>query len=195
MLLISEKLLFITGNSLICGGKRYQISPEAAKDVEETATAKQTISFSPDGSPRDLKSTFKSGLYGKPIMSFLDGSPSFQHRSNLLQPHEKYPYFGIYDKGMRSTDPALFTNSKPASVSFEHRDSSLYDMSDNQINNFGGMELGDISHALNNDDLKTENQDSFYRNEQLQNDAFEMSGKKSATVNPFAQCRFFKFLN
>ena len=128
-------------------------------------------------------------------MSLLDESQTFQDRSNLLQPHEKYPSFGIYDKGMRTTDPALFTSSKPASVSFERGDNSMYDINDNPINNFGGMELGDISHALNNDDIKTENQDSFYRNEQLQNDAFEMSGKKSATNNPFAQCKFLNASN
>ena len=189
MYLNSKKCAYYTGNNLLCGGKRYVITPEAAKDVEETAATKQSISFSPDGSPQGLLSTIKSGLYGKPIMSFLGQSQGLLQKSHL-EPHERYPAYGIFDKGMRSADPALFSSSKPASVSFEQGSNSLSDVSDNQLHNFGTMELGDISHAMNSDDLKTEDRDSFYRNEQLQNGAIEMSGQKSATNNPFAQCRF-----
>jgi len=187
----SDETTLVTGNSLICAGKRYMITPEAAKDVEERPATKQTI-FSPDGSPQGILSTLKSGLYGKPIVSFLDESAKFQHRSNLIEPHDKYPDYGIYDKGMRSSDFAQFASQKPASVT-AYKSSSMYDAEDGQIGNFGGMELGDISHALSSDDTQAQNLDSFYRNERLQNDAFKMIKKHSATNNPFAQ--YWKSLN
>ena len=166
------------------------ITPEAAKDAEESATTRQTISFGPNGGPQDIASTLKAGLYGKPIMAFLGESSNPQSQSNLFEPHDKYPSFGIYDKGLRSADPAFFTSSKPASMSLESgRTSYDDDVSDNQIKNFGGMELGDISHAVSDDAMKAESPDAFYRDYKVQNDAFEMNGAKSKTSNPFGQCK------
>ena len=162
------------------------ITPEAAKDAEERPVTKQTI-FSPDGSPQGILSTLKSGLYGKPIVSFLDESAKFQHRSNLVEPHDKYPDFGIYDKGMRNGDFAQFARLRPASVT-AYKSNAMYDTGDGQMGNFEGMELGDISHALSSDDMQAQSPNSFYRNERLQNDAFKMNRKSSGTNNPFAQC-------
>lgn len=190
----NHQFRFKLGNSLICGGKRYSITPEAAKDAEESATSRQTVPFAESSGPQDIVSTMKAGLYGRPIMSFLGASQNLNSKADLLEPHEKYPYMGIFDKGLRTADPAMFTSSRPASVSLDHGSNlnSFDDISDTQIRNFGGMELGDISHAVNDDETKFENQDSFYRNSQLQNDAFETSGQRHGTNNPFGQCEFEK---
>lgn len=125
-------------------------------------------------------------------MSFLGESQEAGSRSRLLEPHERYPYMGIYDKGLRIADPALFTSAKPASFSFDHSSSGIKSFDDmssgTQIKAFGRMELGDISHAMDSDGGRVENEDSFYRSSQMQNDAFETNGRKGATSNPFGQC-------
>lgn len=186
------QLYLIPGNNLICGGKRYTITPEAAKDAEEGATTRQGIALSPDGNPQDLPTTLNSGIYGKPIMSFLGESVQPATSAKLLEPHDKYPIFGIFDRGMRNPDPGLFTRSMSYPMSLDRGsrfEDSFDDVTAGTTRDLGGMELGDISQAVDGGYDKVGNANNFYRDEQMQSKAFEMDGMQGRPSNPFGQCK------
>ena len=167
--------------------------------------------MSPSGYPRDLQSALQSGVYGRPVASFLGDSYGEQSANNL-KPHDKYPMLGIYESGMRTSD-SKFTgppNVVPMSADTSSSDDDSFDevgqghtRSFPEPRSFGRMELADISQTMKYDndatrgydgtnDMDDQNgiDDSFYRNAQDQQNAFSEGAGQRQSSNPFGECEY-----
>eukprot|EP00794_Sanderia_malayensis_P012650 gene12650-13949_t len=177
----------VSGENVLCDGKRFKISHEAAKDIEIPASTRQEIIQSPVGMQQDFRTALQhGGIYGQPVAAFL-GEPYGMQRSNaFLEPHDQYPMLGIYDHGLRSLDSkstghkknkpllSIKNNNKLTNFNDDNKFDNDYLQEDTETRslppsfaskNFNGIELADLNQSLDFDSDEMKEYEDYTNND------------------------------